>query len=479
MTASSDPSQRDYLPNEFDCTDTGNALRLVRNVGTRIHWIPEWREWVAFDDTHWVRNADSPMMQMAKSTARRIYEEAAAEGLDTSVSDALSKWAKQSRNAQRLTAMINLAKDEPGVEISADRFDCNPWLLNCNNGTVDLRTGKLKKASRSDLITKSTGVIFDPQAECPEWEAFVRWTMQDDPDLVSFIQRAAGYSLTGDVSERVIFFLHGTGRNGKSTLLETIAWVMGDYATHTAATTFQQSRSSGGSTNPEVVQLKGARFVTSSEIEDGSKLAVSLVKNITGNEKISARPLYKEPIQFIPQFKAWIATNYKPTIPADDQAIWDRLRLIPFERRISAEEMDRDLASKLRGEAAGILAWAVRGVVEWQEHGLEVPTEVKVATNRYREEMDSFSDFVEWLRIAEEEYSILINYQPDPLRKAYNSWSKENNAPYLNQREFTKRMTEHHFRQGKAGGKRVWLPPHIPHQPVDYGALAASVETMD
>ena len=237
--------------------------------------------------------------------------------------------------------MVELAKTDQSVVVSSNKLDQNIWLLNCTNGTIDLRTGEMYEHNKADLITKTTGVEYDPDASAPQFDKFIRWAMLDEEDMLEFLQAAIGYSLTGNVSERVILFCHGAGRNGKSTLLKTLRHIMGDYGLRVDATIFVQGRRDGSSASPGLAQLRGRHYVFTSEMEDGTSFATELIKMVTGDETISTRELYRAPEEWMPQFTPWIASNHLPDIPAEDQAIWDRMRLIPFDNRISDRQQER------------------------------------------------------------------------------------------------------------------------------------------
>jgi putative DNA primase/helicase len=266
-------------------------------------------------------------------------------------------------------------------------------LFNCQNGTINLRTGKLRSYRRSDLITKLSPVEYDPKAECPTFLKFVDTILGGDQDLIDFLQRAMGYALTGSVNEKALFVLCGNGDNGKTTLLETIRYILGDYAAvididvlmQNSATSERQYAAAG---------LLGKRYVTSSEAEEGQRLREATIKNLTGMGRQTGRRIYGAPFEFEPMFKLFIDANHKPVIRGTDQAIWNRIRLIPCSVSVPKDQQDRDLAQKLRDEASGILAWAVRGCLKWQKKGLGSSQAVTDAVADYRTQMDLVADFL-------------------------------------------------------------------------------------
>ena len=242
------------------------------------------------------------------------------------------------------------------------------------------------------FITKLAPVNFEPDAACPRWLEFLSRIMDGNEQLIDFLQRAVGYALTGETSEQCLFIFYGSGANGKSTFLQTMSYVLGDYSMSTPTETLLVKRR--GAIPNDVARLKGARFVIACEADAENRLAESLIKQMTGGDTISARFLHQEWFDFEPTHKVFFGTNHKPVIKGTDYAIWRRIRLVPFEITIPEGERDKNLPEKLKAEADGILAWAVQGCLVWQQQGLGVPEEVKAATDSYREEMDILGEFL-------------------------------------------------------------------------------------
>jgi len=258
---------------------------------------------------------------------------------------------------------------------------------------LQLKTGKLQAAKPEDLITRHSPALFDAAATCPLFLKFLDQVTGNAKPLITYLQRVIGYSLTGNTEEQCLFFLYGSGANGKSTFLNVITELLGpDLASQTPPETLM-ARKNSGSTN-DIARLTGVRVVIANEIEDGSLLAESLVKQMTGGEILTGRLLYKEFIEFLPKFKPFIAGNHKPTIRGRDHGIWRRIRLIPFEVTIPEKQKDKHLQGKLRAELPGILNWAIEGCLAWQKSGLAQPKLVTDAVNTYREEMDLIGQWV-------------------------------------------------------------------------------------
>lgn len=285
-------------PGIFHLTDLGNAQRLVYRYGRDIRYCHPWNKWLTWTGTHWAIDDTAAVVRFAKDTVRQIYIEASEEE-DERARKAIAEHAKRSEAKTRITNMISLAASEPGIPILPDQLDRNPWLLNVANGTIDLKTAQLKPHKREDLITKIAPVNYDPSAKCPTWLSFLDRIMNGKQELIKFLQRAIGYALTGDTSEQVIFIFHGSGANGKSTFLETISAMLGDgYAQQTPTSTLMVRRNE---TIPnDIARLKGARFVTAVEAEAGQRLAESLVKQMSGQDKLVARFMRGEFFEFRP-----------------------------------------------------------------------------------------------------------------------------------------------------------------------------------
>jgi putative DNA primase/helicase len=446
-------------------TDLGNAYRLVRLHGADLRHVTGWG-WLSWDGQRWQRDEKTPMLR-AKDIALSFYRDAeewhdlarahleaakrAAAAGDTSAQNianerhkeltgralSLASWAKASQARGKLEAAVKLAESERAVSAEADQFDADPWLLNCANGVLDLRTGTLRPHDRDDLLTALAPVAYDPDAKCPTWDAFLTRIMGGSSDLIGFLQRIVGYALTGSVREQAIFFLYGSGANGKSTFLKTILAMLGrDYAKQAAPDVLIESRDRHPT---ELADLAGVRFVASIEVSEGKRLAEALVKQLTGGDPVKARLMRQDFFQFDPQFKIFLAANHKPVIRGTDFAIWRRIKLIPFTVTIPEDDQDKALGDKLLAELPGVLAWAVRGCLDWQAGGLREPAAVSAATAAYRAESDLLGAF-----LAEccEEDDPKAEVQAGPLYKAYVDWAEKNGEKPVTGTMFGRRMTE-------------------------------------
>lgn len=432
-------------------TDLGNAKRLVRRHGKDLRYCPEWGKWLVYDGRRWVVDQTGEVMRRAKETVQSMYQEA-AQIADEGMRKALAQWAMKPESASRLKAMVELAQSEPGIPVTPSELDRDPWLLNCLNGTIDLQTGQLSPHRREDLITKLVPVEYDSDAKAPLWEKFLHEIMNGDEELIRFLQRAVGYSLTGFTTEQKMFLLYGTGANGKNVFLETIRALLGDYAQQAEFSTFLQWSRDGDRVRNDLARMVGKRFVSAVEMEEGGRLCEAVIKQITGGDTITARFLCKEYFEFRPVLKLWLAANHKPRIRGTDYAIWRRVYMIHFAVTIPPEKRDRDLAERLRQEELkGILSWAVRGCLEWQQRGLDAPRAVVEATEQYREEQDIVGQFIADCCVEGPNARATTG----ELYAAFKKWCEDVGETPLSQRAFGERLNARNFAQRKINGK-VW-----------------------
>src|SRR5215204_4683116 len=445
------PSMREQR-RHYTRTDLGNAERFVDAHRDRVLWCPSRKSFLCWDGKHYAWDERGEAVKLAHATARSIFHEAAeAEGEEEQ--KAITKWALASQNESRINAMLSQAR--PYLAVGMEELDRDPWLINCQNGTLDLRTGRLKGHDPTDRITKIVPEDYDPDASCPRFKRFLNEALVDDA-LIKFVKRYSGYTLTGITRERMLAILYGFGKNGKTTLVELLHEVLGDYARNTDVETLLIKKYQG--VGNDVAALKGARFVSAAEVEKGRRLAESKVKQLTGRDTVTARFLFGENFDFKPEFKLWLSTNNKPVIQGTDDAIWDRIRLIPFTQRFDGHKADPKLPDKLRHEIAGVFAWMVEGCLEWQEHGLQEPKTVTEATKQYREEMDTLASFLDEVCVMGPHHRVLA----EKLYQRYAMWCDDSGERKDPKKAFVARLEERGFerRRETAGvnkGRYIWL----------------------
>lgn len=425
-------------------SDFGNARRLVAEHLGDVRYVHVWKSWLVFDGARLKRDESGEMMRRAKAVAQRLFTESIEAEAGSERRKQLVKHALRSSNYNGLRNMIAAAESESDVPVAPHELDADPWLFNCRNGVVDLRSGEIRPAGPEQLITKVSPAAYDPNAGCPTWLAFLDRILDGDTELIEFLRRAIGYTLAGHTSEQVLFLLHGGGANGKTTLLELIRHIAGDYASQVPADSLMATRMGGGIPN-DLARLPGARFVSAVETDEGRRLAEGLVKRITGGDTITARFLHAEWFDFRPQFTLWLAANHLPTIHGTDDAIWRRIRLIPFNVQIPEAERDPHLDAKLKAEADGILAWAIGGAIDWAHGGLTQPAAVIRSTRTYRAEQDTLGDFLtERCHLAEGAWATVGH-----TFEAYVAWCEANGERPRSNRWLTQQLAARGIGRGQ------------------------------
>lgn len=421
-------------------TDLANARRFLSFYSSKLRYCHPWKKWLIWDSVRWAVDDDGGVNRLAKSVADMIWHDAALGDKET------KRFATRTASHVGIKAMISLAESE--VPISIEAMNCNPYLLNCPNGTVDLRTGELRKHQRQDGITKVCPTEYHPEATAPTWEQFQRDVADGDEELISFKQRFYGYALTGDVREQILAIAYGVGSNGKSTEVDAITNTVGDDYTGTMPRSLLMV--SRGDRHPtELTTLFGRRLMVGHETDSGGRLSEALVKQLTGGDAISCRGMREDFWTFQPTHKLLLLTNHRPEVKGTDHAIWRRLRLIPYTVKFDGERRDKSMPEKLSKESPGILAWIVRGAVDWYANGLNEPSSVMAATDEYRASQDILGTFLEECCVVDDGCRTKSSH----LYDAYKKWCEQSGESSQTQKLFGEAMTEKGFQRKTSNGK--------------------------
>lgn len=424
---------------KFRLTELGNAERIAYQYGHVIKYVSD-MGWLIWDGKRWKIDNKKEIERITAKVLRSLYK---------SEDEAETKWA---RMCERRNIRMNSIKDlMPLVPAEREEFDTHKYLFNVSNGIVDLKTGKLQQHNRNLKITKIANVEFVENAECPEWLNFLESIFQGDKELIEYMQRLIGYSLTGEISEQIMIFLIGGGSNGKSTFINTIKDLMGEYGKQAKSDTFIKKKETGA--NNDIARLVGSRFVSAIESEDGEQLSEAFVKQITGGEPVLARFLRQEYFEFIPEFKVFFTTNHKPVIKGVDEGIWRRIRLVPFNLQLPKEKRDKKLPEKLSLEMPGILNWAIEGCLKWQRNGLNDPAIVMKATGDYKEEMDILGPFLYERCYVDPTQKISAK----ELYEVYSNWCYQNGEFALKNRAFYRVLETQGFKKERGAGNKYFI----------------------
>lgn len=450
-------------PNDIDLSQDALASDLgARDWDANARHVAGWGKWLFWTGTRWqadeklehltrvrsyLRNRAEELTDWAEAKAPALEAEKPGEG------DKLCNWAKgQARNLRSkntVAAVESLARSNAASVAGADAFDADRLLLGTPGGTVDLRTGELRQAKRGDLITKLTACApAEPGARPERWLSFLNEVFDHDPDLVTFIQRGIGYALTGLTTEHKLLFLYGTGRNGKSVLLNTVSHIWGDYSRKAAAETFLNTQADKHSTG--LAGLQGARLVIGSELPVGKTWDESVIKDLTGGDKMTARFMRGDFFDFDPQLTLMIAGNNQPSFRGVDEAIRARVVLVPFLVTIPPERRDKGLPDKLKAEGPQILRWAIDGALQWQERGLDVPAKVAAASTEYMDDEDTLGQFLK------DEARIVAGHfvTAQDLHLRFTQWSEAQGLKPWTQRTLVKEIKSRGFEAAKSNGQR-------------------------
>lgn len=422
--------------------DIKNGQIFAKSYMGKILFVHETGEVLSFQqDSGWVRAAPGEADRCAKRVVdvmRKFAADLYIKAPEDPKTKRLMAHVERSSNLPKLRAMIDMGKSEDGMTVKLADLDADPMLLGVANGVLDLRKMMLVAPAPSILVTKRTAVCYDPYAKAPTWIKFVERITRQHPDVAGFLQRLAGYLLTGDVSEQCFAFAYGHGRNGKTTFCDTLYWLLGDYAVVLPTESLMTAHRDPGSASPDLMMLKGIRYALSSETEDGARLAESRIKALTGGDTITARNPYGLYASWIPTHKHFMFGNHRPIISGGDHGIWRRVRLIPFVETISDAECDPHLMEKLRDEGAGILNWALDGLREWKRTGLNQPQSVRAASDAYRNDMDVLGQWLE----DHCEFDEVAQTATSELYKAFKTWSTESGWRPMTRQSFGRRLQD-------------------------------------
>ncbi len=471
-SAVSSTDVRDGTATTRPLTELGNAQRLADSHADNVKFVEG-----AGCFLHWNTSANNWQWDLSGAMARTL-----AAGLPVSIykegeqylqqAQRFAAWSRTSQSESTIKAAVSLYKDFPQARVPLHLIDGNQYMVGLDTArqVIDLKTGVVSAAQRADFITKALNVHSLGQSkQAKRWLLFLSEVFGDDPELIEWLQKWCGYILTGSTAEQCFLFLYGFGANGKSVLIDTLRFIMGDYARAIASETLTETKRAGGSASPDLADLIGARLALTTETEEGVALAESLLKALTGGDTLTARKLYSAPTQFTPQFKLMMSGNHKPMIKGNDEGIWRRVRLLPFTKTFDESKRDTHLAEKLRAEAPHILAWMVEGCLSWQEQGLaDIPQTIREATAEYKEDQDLIGA---WLAD-----SCLLAPQKEALSttlyNSYKFWCENNGLRSSSSRVFSRRLTERGFSCRKSNSQQLWAGVEVLPHPLFPNAFA-------
>lgn len=425
-------------PKLYTFDDTGNAARFHDLFGDNVRYNYTDRAWMYYDGRRWKEDDDGEIKRMADDVLAVMRSPEQAELYLDDEGELQKQYkahVKRSRSSAAKTAMLKEA--EHLSPITFDRLDTDPYQLNTPSGVVNLRTGEILPHKQDAYLSKICNCEFTDKTDTPVWDAFLRQIFGGNEELIRFVQRAAGYSLTGATIEQCMFILLGLGRNGKSTFINVLADILGDYSCNIQPDSLALKPNGGKGANSDIARLRGVRLATTVEPDEGMRLAEGLVKQLTGGDIVTARKLYGNEFEFRPQCKIWMAANHKPVIRGTDLGIWRRIYLIPFNVQIPDNQVDKTLGYKLKAEYPGILRWMVDGCTMWQREGLSPPLSIQAAGKEYQNEMDVVSRFLSECC----ETSTYETVRAADLYAAYKRWATENNEYCMSSTRFGKEVS--------------------------------------
>lgn len=445
---SAPPAKSTPVGKMYKFDDLGNSERLLDMFGHMLKFFYTEHKFLYYENGKWYRDNFEYCQTLADCVIQRMEQEdtAGVYAENEDMQKAFKKHIKKTRSQNARKNMV--AGAAHFMPVLPEQLDRDRTIIGVKNGVLDLKTGELKPHDSKYFLTKQIPFAYHQNAEKPEkWLKFLDEIFLSDKELIRYVQKAVGYSLSGSNAEQCAFFLHGTGNNGKSLFLEILRYIFGDYASNIQADTVMMQNKAGNSASSDLARLQGSRLVTCSESAEGVRLNEPLIKQMTGDDIMTVRKLYCEEFEFHPEFKLWMATNHKPAIRGTDKGIWRRIHLIPFQLDIPANRVDRNLKYKLAKESESILKWAVDGCLLWQKEGLQMPKKVLDAVSEYRKEMDVVSKFLDACCITgngEVKASVLY--------AVYLKWAGENTEYKMSNTKFGIEMQKKFQKVKKANG---------------------------
>ena len=438
------------MPRSWD--DQGRGLRMRDQFATVLKFNAVDKKWFFFNGSYWQEDIGNQRVELAaERVANSIKKEKPELSFSTKTDEdkAMNEWYKFQKDSRSHMAKMHMIDEfKKYVIVKHGEFDKEDMLLNTESGYVDLSNGELHDHDIDKKFSHQTVAEYSDNVDAPLWEKFLNQIFNNDEELIHYVQKAIGYSFTGSVDEQCLFILNGRGRNGKSVFSNVVSDVAGNYAKQMNVQTIVAKKNQSGSANSDIARLEGARIVTSSELNEGDRFDESLVKQLTGGDKILARFLYGSEFEYKPKFKIWMATNHLPIIRGTDDGIWRRIKIIPFNIQIPKEKVDKKLEYKLKAEYTGILNWVVQGSLMWQQEGLEDPEAVRQVIENYRAEMDPLDAFLEECCTTGQNYSIKARDMYD----AYHEWAKESEEYKMSMTKFGREMSKKLLRVKKRDG---------------------------
>lgn len=443
-------SQQEVVHHSMD--DMGNAQRFLDAFPDKFLYSYTDKKWFDYTGSHWEEDTKGVVYQAADLIPQRMLKENLV--LPDSLSEkeaqkAQDKWAKFISKTRNNSAKKNMLEEvKHHVSVGHGDFDKDNMLLNTASGYVDLTTGELHDHDVKRRFSMETAAEYSSATDCPRWIEFLNQIFDGDQELIHYIQKAFGYMITGSITEQVMFVFYGAGRNGKSVLTSIIQDILGSYAKTINVSNLMVQRGNSGP-NSEIARLENARLVVTNEANEGDRLDESLIKQLTGGDRIVSRFLYGQEFEFTPRFKLLMVTNHKPNIYGTDDGIWRRMVMIPFNVQIPKDKIDKKLKYKLQAEAAGILNWIVEGCLMWQSEGLEPPQSVKREVTEYRNEMDEIAEFIEEKCEVNPQFEV----KSSELYQAYKDWALSTSHHVFSSTTFGKKMADKFSKKHKRDGE--------------------------